>query len=439
MSGSITFQVIRRLNAYRKLIVAVAFVAITIGITAASRKECLAGSNDALEVEVLSKKIEDIVKGLEYSDKVATDFVQMAISWNDEQGRPVLVVCKNKLAKAKRECERGKTSMIKLTEIEERIINKLSRRGRQEFPLDRAAEFFDLADVIKHRQAQCVGYSQLFYVLGRAVGLKTEAINVQELATGRLTDHVACIVSLADGGMVMVDLTRFVSKRFLIKEEFTQIGNYLELKDGNNPLQIHRTFQILDRNGLLAVIHIKRGNAYYKLGKFSIAIPEYIKATELNPKYAEAYVNIGIAYAKLGRLTKSLPYLNRAIQRNPKYSMAYTHRGYVYTSLGQLAKAISDLNRAIQLNPKNATAYTNRGITYSKLKQHRRAISDFTKAIELKPNYPKPYVARGVLYASIGKFEEARNNLRRAIELKPALKVYGRKISDKFKLGLKLD
>ena len=107
--------------------------------------------------------------------------------------------------------------------------------------------------------------------------------------------------------------------------------------------------------------------------------------------------------------------------------------------LGQLAKAISDLNRAIQLNPKNATAYTNRGITYSKLKQRRRAISDFTKAIELNPNNPKPYAARGVLFASIGKFEEARNNMRRAIELNPALKAYGRKISDKFKLGLKLD
>ena len=402
----------------------------------ADAHECL---GDALEVEVLSKQIMDIVKGLEYSDKVATDFVQMVISWNDKQGRPVLVVWKNKLAKAKRECEHGKISMTQLAEIEKRIIIKLGRRSRQEFPFDRTAEFFDLADIIKHKQAQCVGYSQLFYVLGTAVGLRTEAINVLELPTGRVADHVACIVSLADGGAVMVDLTRFVSKRFLIEEEFTQIGNYLELKDKNNPLQIHRTFPILDRSGLLAVIHIKRGNAHYKLGKFSIAIPEYIKATELNPKYAEAYVNIGNAYAQLGRLTKALSYYNRAIQRNPKYSMAYVHRGYAYTILGQPAEALSDHNRAIQLNHKNAAAYTYRGITYTKLKQHSRAISDFTKAIELNPNYPKPYAARGVLYASIGKSEEARNNMRRAIELNPALEAYGRKISDKFNLGLKLD
>jgi Flp pilus assembly protein TadD len=439
MSNSITFRIIRRVNVYRKSIVAVAIVAITIGFSAACRKDCIAGSNEALEVEALSKQIKDVVKGLEYSDKVATDFVQMAIGWNDKQGKPVLVVWKSKLAKAKQECELGKISMTQLAEIEKHIIIKLSQRSRQEFPFDRAAEFFDLADVIKHRQAQCVGYSQLFYVLGTAVGLRTEAINVLKLSTGRLADHVACIVSLADGGAVMIDLTRFVSKRFLIEEEFTQIGNYLDLKDGKVPVRIHKTFQMLDRNGLLAVIHLKRGTAHYKSGDFSMAIREYTEAVELNPEYAEAYASIGTAYAQLGRPAKAISYLDKAIQRNPRYSMAYVNRGYVYTVLGRLTEALSDFNRAIQLNHRNAAAYTYRGITYTKLKQHSQAFSDFTRAIELDPNYPKPYAARGVLYASIGESERARSSIRKAIELDPALKVYARNISDRFNLDLKLD
>ena len=36
------------------------------------------------------EQIKQLVKGLEYSDKVAEDFVQMISNWRDAQGRPVM-------------------------------------------------------------------------------------------------------------------------------------------------------------------------------------------------------------------------------------------------------------------------------------------------------------------------------------------------------------
>lgn len=460
-------------SAYRKPIVAATFIAVIMVISVTCRKEPVMGFNAPTENDVLSNHIEDIVTGLGYSDEVAGDFVNMVFRWKNLQGQPVLTIWKQQLKKARQDCQQGKIPKAQLAKIEQRIANELSRRIRKEIGIELNARFYDLADIVKHRQTQCVGYSQLFYVLGISVGLRLDAINVPELAMGKLTDHVACIVGLADGGTLMVDLTRFVSKRFVIEEEFTQAGDYWELKDGDNPLEIHRKIQIIDKNGLVAVIHIKRGNAYYESSKLSSAILEYSKAIKLNPKYAEAYINRGFAFAKLGQPKKAIPDCNRAIQLNPKYASAYTCRGIVYAKLGQLTQAISDHSRSIQLNPKHAKTYVNRGMAYvglgkltnaisdftkaidldvgsfeayicrgtayGKLKQHSRAISDYTRAIELKPKDAKIYYNRAVAYVSSQELGKAKEDLLNAVQLNPQLKPRIKQMSDQFKLDLKFD
>jgi len=100
-----------------------------------------------------------------------------------------------------------------------------------------------------------------------------QAIDVVELMTLGLlppeADHTASIVSLTDGRTMMLDLVAggFISKPFIIEEEFTKVGNYLELKDKTNPLGIHRRIQIYERNGLIAAIYSRRGTVYSGLAQ----------------------------------------------------------------------------------------------------------------------------------------------------------------------------
>jgi len=356
------------------------------------------------------EQIKQLIIGLEYSDEVAQDFVQMVSEWKDIEGQPVLVAWKEKLAEAKEDYKEGEISKVQLAEVEESIAKELSQRIKKQISRG-PDEFFNLTDVIKHKQAQCLGYSQIFYVLGNSVGLSVKAIDVAELMiAGPLStgySHIACIVRLTDGNMMMVDLVRggFVSKPFIIKKEFTKVGNYWELKDKDNPLGIHRRIQILDRNGLTAGIYNNRGVVYKKLGQYTQAMSDYNSAIELNPKLAEAYTNRGVAYYDLGQYTQAISDYTKAIEVNPKYAEAYNNRGNAYTNLGQLNQAISDYNSAIELNPKLAVVYLNRGFAY----------------------------------ACLGKFEEAEKDLLKAIELDPALKAYAKKVSDHFKLNLKLE
>ncbi|MCK4817323.1 tetratricopeptide repeat protein, partial [bacterium] len=269
------------LSAYRKSIVACVVVAVIMSIFVGCGKDRVKVSG--AEIEALSKQIKDLVTGLEYSDKVAEDFCQMVLGWKDTQGQPVLVVWKKKVHEAKEDYKQGKMSKIRLAKVEESIARKVSQRIRKE--ISRKEKVFDLADAIKHKQANCLGCSQLFYLLGNCVGLAVQVIHVEELKAG----HMASIVGLPDATTMMVDLTfgRIMSKPFKFEKEFSKVGHYWELKNKNNPLGIHRRIQRWNKNELIAAIYNSRRVHYKMLREYHKAIYAYNKAIELNPKYAE--------------------------------------------------------------------------------------------------------------------------------------------------------
>jgi tetratricopeptide (TPR) repeat protein len=453
MDAFIAYKHIGGLKAYRKPIVAAITIALLIGIfvgnlqhvyAATTNEPAKISATSSTETEELSKRINQLVKELEYPDKVAEDFVTMVMGWKDAQGEPVLVAWKQRLNQAWQDYKKGEISKEQLAALEENIVKELTQRIQKEITPDFSLKFFHLADVIKHRQAQCFSYSQLVYTVGNSVGLSVQAIDVVELMTGLLppeAGHVVSIVSLTNGRTMMVDLVPggFISKPFIVEEEFAKVGNYWELKDKTNPLGIHRRIQILDENGLIAGIYYNRGNVYAKLGQLPRTISDYSKAIKLNPKFAEAYNNRGVAYRNLGQVPQAISDFNKAIELNPKYAAAYSNRGVVYDKLAQYTQVISDYTKAIELNPKYAQAYSNRGAAYADLGQHTQAISDYTKAIELNPKFAEAYSNRGVAYCRLGKPEEAKKDLLKAVELNPTLKPHVKRISDHFKLNLKLD
>lgn len=428
------------------------------------------------ELTVLSEQIRKSVTELEYSDKIAEDFVKMLISWKDTQGQPVLIAWKQRLNQARQDYKQDKISKARLAKVEGTIVKELSQRIKKEISSN--MEFWDLADIIKHKETRCIGYSHLLCILGNPIGLSVEFITVQVPMTGVLLtkwEHTANIVTLADHKSIMVDLTShgFVSQPFMIDEEFAKVRNYLELRNKENPLKIHRIIRILDRKGLIAQVYANRGSDYSKQGKYTLslsnfnksieldpddaeaydkrgavygllgqynkAISDFNKAIELNPKCIQAYDNRGVAYGKLGQYDKAISDFNKAIQLNPKFAVAYYDRGITYKDSGQLIKAIADFTETIELNPEYCDAYCERGITHAILSQRTKAISDFTRGIELSPKGAKLYLNRGVVYAYLKSLKDAKRDLFKAVELDPSLKTNVKKISDLFKLNLQLD
>ncbi|MCP2727674.1 tetratricopeptide repeat protein, partial [Symplocastrum sp. BBK-W-15] len=138
-----------------------------------------------------------------------------------------------------------------------------------------------------------------------------------------------------------------------------------------------------------AFIYFYRGTAYNNKGDFDLAITDYNKAIQLNPKLAEAFYNRGVAYGSLMKYNSAIADYNKALKLNPKFADAFINRGFAYSEKGEYDRAIADYNEALKLNPKNADAdaFNNRGVAYYKRGEYDRAITDYNEAIKLNPKY----------------------------------------------------
>ncbi|MDO8536593.1 MAG: hypothetical protein Q7S30_06280 [Candidatus Omnitrophota bacterium] len=105
------------------------------------------------------------------------------------------------------------------------------------YPDDVDADY-DLWEVFKTAEANCQGFMQLFYVLGRASGLDVSGAEVK-LENGKI--HVVNLVHADDGKVFMVDLGLhkdsiiYISDPFRVSDEFTKIPNsdYLARNSGS--------------------------------------------------------------------------------------------------------------------------------------------------------------------------------------------------------------
>ena len=369
------------------------------------------------EFSAISKEIQQTVKALGYSGDVDIDLVQIASGWKYVDWRQML-------SRAKQDYQQKKISADRVAQAEEEVLKELCQAIRKEF--DAAAgdsEYFYLSKVVKDRKAQCLGYSQLLYILGNVVGLKVKVVDVLEPFAGPLPpgeEHTACLVELTGGKTVMADLTQeSAGKSFVFQEQFGAAGNYWELKQKENPLKIHRRIQILDKNGLVADIYSNLGNAYAKSGKDAEAVSFLSKAVELNPKLAKAYSSRGVELFKKGQRAKGTADLEKAIEIDPKDAEAYNNLGSVYFGLGQDAKAISNFSKAIELKPTFSEAYKSRGTVYAKLGQNTEAIADLAKAVELSPKDAEAFFLLGTMYAQADKQAKAVSYFTKALEINP--------------------
>jgi len=406
----------------------------------------------------LSDRIKQLVKDLEYPDKVAEDLTRMVMDWKDEKKRPILFSWKVELSNAHQDYKERKKTRNQIVKIEEDILREFFETISMQFSYDSLA--FELSDMIENQQANCLSFSQLMYVTWNAVGLSVRPIEVLDplisSEDGTRQGHIACIVDLFDGRSVMADVSllyEIPSKAFKIEDQFVKVGHYWELRDKDNPLQIHKRIRLLDEKGLLASIYNGRGNAYaskgeydrailmynkaiendpgkatayfnrgvtyYDKGEYDRAILDYTKAIEIDLRFPEAYYNRGVVYAKKGEYDRAILDYTKAIEINPKYTDPYINRGYVYLYKGEYDLAIQDYTKVIEIVPGDVMAYYNRGIAFANKDEFDRAILDYDKAIEIDPEYAYAYNNRGSAYYEKDEYDRAILDFDKAIEIDP--------------------
>jgi len=94
-------------------------------------------------------------------------------------------------------------------------------------------------------------------------------------------------------------------------------------------------------------------------GEYDLAVSDYNKAIELNPKDATTYFNRGRAYSSKKSYDLAVVDLDKTIELNPKESSAYLLRADLQEKKGSPEQAISDYQKVVELDAKNESAKTN--------------------------------------------------------------------------------
>ena len=208
----------------------------------------------------LQKRIVRQVKRLEYGEDVARDAVRLVRGWD-------LAALRQKLADARTKHKQGQLSRRRLAAVEREVAETLARLIEAVIlPVDDLDKGHELTDAVRDKRACCQGLTLLYFVLGNAIGLPVRGLDVTTVASGPRPGvrHDACLVRMANGLTIMVDVTRglgpgvLVSKAFRFHDAYLPCGSYWEIKDQSNPLGLHRVVQPLDASGLLAQLYLHR-------------------------------------------------------------------------------------------------------------------------------------------------------------------------------------
>jgi tetratricopeptide (TPR) repeat protein len=153
-----------------------------------------------------------------------------------------------------------------------------------------------------------------------------------------------------------------------------------------------------------------------------LAIQQFSKAIQLNPKYEYAYFVRAIAYNQIQDPQKSLSDFNQVIVLNPKNSNAYINRANLKKNkFNDIQGALADFNQAIILNPESSDAFNNRAnLKYENLNDIQGALSDFNQAISLNPKFSVAYNNRANLKdEKLNDIQGALSDYNQAISLNP--------------------
>lgn len=347
---------------------------------------------------------------MEYPTEVSGDFVAMAEEWKNIQDQPALTSWYDLLENTRRSLDTGGASTEQLVKIESEIINDLSKLLLKEIKYNN--DFYNLADLISRKEANCLGYAQMLYFLGKSLKLSVDAINILELHDGAVAyregrgyHHAACIFNLSDGTSMMVDPAYGlgdsigVGRKFVKDRDFKEEGNYLILKDTDSAPVIHRKIQVLDIRGIIALRWFQQGVYYGKKANYDSARICYINALQLNPEIAEVHNNLGLILGEAGQFDSSRACFQHCIALNPGHANAYYNLGNEYGRTNETGRAIEFYSKAIELDSLHAKAYNAMGEVYHyKLDSADSARACYRSAVEADPGYSRTWFNLGVLY-----------------------------------------
>jgi eukaryotic-like serine/threonine-protein kinase len=152
-----------------------------------------------------------------------------------------------------------------------------------------------------------------------------------------------------------------------------------------------------------------------------VAVPNYQRATELDPNFALAYARLGQIYANEGQEDLAAPYRNKAYELRERISereRLYILAHYYGEVTGELDKAMETWEQMRQTYPRDNTWGSNLSWEYVLRGQLDRALEIAREQLKTDPDENFCYSRMAEIYLLLQRPEEARAVLQEALSRK---------------------
>ena len=166
-------------------------------------------------------------------------------------------------------------------------------------------------------------------------------------------------------------------------------------------------------------VYVTLGRIHELSGQHDLAVQEFQRALDFNPRDANALSGIARAYENAGHTVEAEAAYKKAVALRPDYWDAYDDLGLFYDRQGKYPEAISQLRLAAGLTPDNAQVYSNLGAVYSDANDPKlfpAAEQALKKSVDLGPSYVA-YANLGNLYYMEKRYTESAAMSEKAIKL----------------------
>jgi tetratricopeptide (TPR) repeat protein len=152
------------------------------------------------------------------------------------------------------------------------------------------------------------------------------------------------------------------------------------------------------------------GKTYVALRDYGLANESYFKATQLDPRLAEAWYGVGITDRSLAEQR-----LNKAARGGPSVDQQALQKA----AKDLLDRALEALKRAIELDPTSARPHLILAESFSEAGRLVDAIPEFEAAIKQDSNLDAAYLGLATAYWRQGQFQDSLPLLKRVLASSP--------------------
>ena len=204
--------------------------------------------------------------------------------------------------------------------------------------------------------------------------------------------------------------------------------------------------------------YIERGSVFLNTARNDLALADFNKAVELDPRSAFAFANRALGNFYGGKLAKARADIAKALELDPRNHVALHGVGMIAMREGRHAEAAAAFGRAADLRAGNtfalaaqAGAYiamdeTDKALAvaaelerlvpdrletqlirfeiYNASGQRDRALGELDRALAKTPNDARLHVYRGSVLARMGRPADADKAFARSIEIKPTVEAH---------------